>query len=280
VAGPAVLAACGGDDDGGTGATPSGSGSAGELALWAFFQDGVQVAGRQRFAVGLGDAAEIWGADRAPDELTVRIERDGQAVGQPLTLSRHGKGLERAYYPLRTELTEPGVYRAVADVDGEAAALAFTVAERGQVDVPGAGDAMVPVDTPTTADAHGVDPICTREPHCPYHDVTLTEALADGRPVALVVATPAFCATAVCGPILDIVDTASEGLRDRIHVLHAEVYADGAGGTPAPVMEAYGLTYEPCLFLADGRGTVVERLDVLFDETEARQALERLAALS
>ena len=46
------------------------------------------------------------------------------------------------------------------------------------------------LDTPTTADARGVDPICTADPVCPLHDVTLADALAAGDPIALLVATP------------------------------------------------------------------------------------------
>ena len=49
-----------------------------------------------------------------------------------------------------------------------------------------------------------MDPICTLEPeHCPFHDVTLTEALAAGKPVAYYVGTPAFCDTGSCAPGLE-----------------------------------------------------------------------------
>ena len=60
------------------------------------------------------------------------------------------------------------------------------------------GERLPAIATPTTADARGVDPICTNDPVCPLHDVTAAEALDEGRPIALLVSTPAFCQIAIC----------------------------------------------------------------------------------
>ena len=60
-------------------------------------------------------------------------------------------------------------------------------------------------DTPTFDDARGVDPICTRSPEpCPFHDRTLTDVVESGEPVALLISTPGFCQTAICGPVLEL----------------------------------------------------------------------------
>jgi hypothetical protein len=42
-------------------------------------------------------------------------------------------------------------------------------------------------------------------------------------------------------------------------------------------VQAYNLEFEPVLFLADASGTLVERLDAIWDAAELRTALDRLA---
>jgi hypothetical protein len=138
------------------------------------------------------------------------------------------------------------------------------------------------VDTPTTTDAAGVDPICTRTPPCDLHAVSLREALAAGGPIALSIATPEFCQTAICGPVLDLL---IEALADypTITGIHAEVYADPRGdddptaGGLAPITDEFALTFEPTLYLVDATGTIVTRLDSVYDRVELREALDRIA---
>ena len=272
LAGPSILAACGSDESDGGRASRVG------LALLPFFQSGTIATGTQRLAIGVGDRDAILTADELPSELQVQFLKDGDEVGPPVTAPLHSKGLPRPYFPFHTSFTEPGAYDAVARIDGQEATLTFELVPPERVAIPQAGDALIPVDTPTTDDHRGVEPICTRQPECSLHDVTLTEALGEGRPVALLIATPAYCQTAACGPVLDVVLTAGGAYADRVRLVHAEVYTDGTIATPAPVVSTYQLTFEPCLFLADASGTIVERLDVLFDEVEVAASLERLVS--
>ena len=41
--------------------------------------------------------------------------------------------------------------------------------------------------------------------------------------------------------------------------------------------EAYGLTYEPALFVADATGRITARLDSIYDRIELRNALDQVA---
>ena len=141
----------------------------------------------------------------------------------------------------------------------------------------------MPVETPTTADARGVTPICTRSPQCPFHDQTLTQALATGAPVALMISTPQYCQTGVCGPVLDLVIEQS-AVTPGLQIVHAEVYVDpnGDGGPAAngltDAVSAYGLSFEPSLFVARADGTIVARLDNVFDRVELAQAFRAATA--
>jgi hypothetical protein len=151
--------------------------------------------------------------------------------------------------------------------------------EPGSVAVPGPGDPMPPFDTPSVDDGRGVDPICTREPEpCPFHEVTLTNALLSGKPVAYLIGTPAFCQTGTCAPALESMIDVQDRYGDTFTWVHAEVYTDNTATTPAPAVEAANLTFEPSLFVIAPDGTVIERLDAIWDETELVEVLERASA--
>ncbi len=172
----------------------------------------------------------------------------------------------------------PGFYYLVVEGGPEGGA-AFQVMEPGTVAVPGPGDPMPPFDTPTFDDNRGVDPICTREPEpCPFHDVTLTEALAAGKPVAYLVGTPAFCQTGTCAPALESMISVQDRFGDTFTWVHAEVFTDNTATTPTDAIDAANLTFEPALFVIGADGDVIERIDAVWDTGELVEVLERATA--
>ncbi len=200
------------------------------------------------------------------------------AIGSPLTVDRHDKGLPRPYYPFITEITEVGTYGLVATVDGVEVNTKFSIVEPSAVPIPQPGDQMVPVATPTVADAQGVNPICTREPACDLHQLALTDALKQGKPVAFLVATPAYCQTAACGPVLDVLLGQESEFGDRVQMVHAEVYTDSSLANTTQAVHDYRLSFEPVLYLAGADGVIHTRLDSIFDETELHEALNALVS--
>src|SRR3546814_12918171 len=93
--------------------------------------------------------------------------------------------------------------------------MAIMIDQVADLSVVKPGDAIPAVATPTPTDARGVNPICTAEPACPLHDVSLADALGEGRPIALLVATPAFCQIAICRPVLALLLEAPGGNRSE-----------------------------------------------------------------
>jgi len=246
------------------------------------FQGGYLVPGvEQRLSFVLASPDGAFTTD-TPDALTFTLTSEGNAVGDPITVARHSDGVPVPYYPLRTTFPASGVYKAAVDIDGRSTEQAFMVSEASQVALLQPGSAMRAVETPTVADARGVTPICTRDPQCALHDHSLTEILAEPGPVALLVATPAFCQTGTCGPVLDLLLEARAG-RPDVRFVHAEVYTDPnkatdlATATLTPVVEAYGLDFEPSLFLATADGTLAVRLDNTFDRQELAAGLSRVS---
>jgi hypothetical protein len=279
-----LLAACGDDGADATGptstTTTSGARGSGSLALAQFFGGPIFVAGKPlRAPFGVADADGLLSVDDTPARLDVQlVGPDGADLGAPVDVERRSEGLPRAYYPQVATLPDPGIYTARTEIEGSPAEMSFQVFDAAEVKVIQPGAAMPALETPTVADAHGVNPICTRDPVCPLHDITAAEALAEGTPLALLVSTPAFCQLAICGPVLDVLLRATDA-HPAIKFLHSEVYADPAKDltTYAPAIAPLGLHFEPCLVLVDGSGTVVDRVDTIYDATELD---ERLAALA
>jgi hypothetical protein len=87
------------------------------------------------------------------------------------------------------------------------------------------------------------------------------------------IGTPAHCSTGSCAPALDGLLALKDELADRYVVVHAEVYTDDTATTVAPAVTNYAMTYEPALFITSAEGTIVERLDAVFDEVELRELL-------
>ena len=194
-------------------------------------------------------------------------------------MPRHAEGLERAYFPLELTFDKPGIYTLQTEFEGAPAELSVQVSPDSEVKLVRPGVPLPPVESPTVADARGVDPICTREPACPLHDMTVAEALQAGRPMALLIATPAFCQITICGPVLDILLDVM-GDHPGISYLHAEVYTQPNVNleTFTPAVRELGLPHEPVLVLAGADGIVTQRLDVIFDRTELADKLAALAA--
>ena len=185
----------------------------------------------------------------------------------------YGAEISLPYYPFQVTIESPGNYSLIVS-GGPPEGTAFSVLERALVLVPGVGDLLPGFDTPTFGDHRQVEPICTRQPEpCPFHKLTLNEALKLGVPVAYLVGTPAHCSTGTCAPALSgLIDVASR-IVGRAVFIHAEIYADEAATVIAPAVQALNLSFEPVLFIADKNGKVFKRLDAVFDALEISDAL-------
>jgi hypothetical protein len=255
-----VVAACGGDS---AGSDP--------FSVVQRYPSDVLVPGEIRLPFSIAREAEF--ITDGPDELNGQVvDLDGSSVGGTITAVRRDIS-PAPYYAFRTTIETPGVYGLQID-GGPDEGANFQVFERGQVAIPVPGDTLAGFDTPTDDSPRGVDPICTRDPICDFHAMTLTDALLTG-PVAYFVGTPAFCQTGTCAPALETLIGVSPEYGD-VSFVHAEVWSDTTAQTTAPAVDQLGLTFEPTLFLTDASGVIVERIDGLWDATELRERLDVL----
>lgn len=282
----ALAAACGGGSDDGADAddvSVFGAGGTGAIAaLLPVFPDGFRQAATlvagvpQRLAFIVADEVDNI-REGAPASLTIRIERGGELVAEA-DAARRVAGIITPYYALPVDFAAPGEYRASLPDHPEVASVPFLVADASEVLIPQVGDMIAATPTPTTADDQGVTPICTRAIACPFHTVSYADVATNGRPTVLLIATPGFCQTDICGPVVDLLIDAAEG-RDDLDVIHAEVYVDpsefATGGFPelTSIVQATSLPFEPALFVLDGAGVVQARVDTTFDRSELTDAL-------
>ena len=160
----------------------------------------------------------------------------------------------------------------------EATRLTVTVLETARSPLPGtpaprsrnliAGD---------VADLRLID---TSEPPDPrLHQIRIADAIQQRRPLVIVFATPKYCTSRVCGPVLDVVRTLIPAYATQVAFVHQEIWADGRMETPAPTFAEWNLQTEPWIFLVDADGMVRARFEGLATRGEIEAALRRMLRL-
>ena len=256
VAAPALLAGCG---DGGDAAAGIPEGEPTLSVLIASFE---LLTGNDRpLAFGLRTLTNE-PIEASTVEAYVRKINSDEIVAGPIEATYTEETGAGGLYVTRLAFDEPGQYEFVAVTDGKFGTQAVNVASPDNAQAPVPGAEAQATETPTTDNDLGFAEICTLDPPCSMHDVSLDEALADGRPVMLLFATPAYCQTVVCGPAVSNVEQArqSEDYGDDLAWIHVEIYSDEGKTIADPVTE-WNLPTEPWLFSIGSDGKIADRLD-------------------
>lgn len=274
--GAVVLAACGGS----SGASKSGSADAGhshdeptELSPGVMSTDVYASGLPQRFAFAMF-AKEGYASGGA---VQVGVAPDNKTPSEFVPTKLYEKGLpaKRGVYVTELTFDRAGVWNAVAMRNGKR--LPFLVQVKKRPEAPVAGEPAPTAASPTVTDPLGVDPICTRDPQCPLHDRSLDALVGKGRPVAVLFATPARCQSQYCAPVLDALLPLVDAYRDKIDVVHVEIYKDLRSTDLVPTVEAWGLPGEPFLYGIDPTGQITARIDGAMGTDEMRALLDGLA---
>jgi hypothetical protein len=241
------------------------------------FEQSVLVPGLARLPISLASKQAL--LSDGPDILNGKIIdiNTGATVIAALSARRRIVTEALSYWDFHAQLDSVGLYSLIID-GGTPEGGAIQINDPATVKVPFVGQLLPPFDTPTTDTHRGVNPICTRLTGgpCPFHAMTLTEALAAGKPVAYLIGTPAHCQFGTCAPGLEALIAVSERLGDKLSIVHAEVYVDDSATVSTPAVDAYHLTYEPVVWLTDANGAIVSRLDAIWDQSELDEAVDAL----
>jgi len=226
----------------------------------------------QRFVFAIARGSKY--ASFGPAQVAFAAPGSTTATVQDTNLYKEGLPKGRGIYVVETAFPTAGVWKAAAVTGGKK--VPFAVQVKPTPEAPVVGAAAPRAASPTTANPLGVNPICTRIPACPLHDVSLSDVIGTGRPVLAMFATPALCQSQYCGPVLDELLAIMGPYRDRVSMVHVEIYSSNKGATLSPTVTAWGLPGEPFLYAIDGAGTIIERLDGAIATNETKAALDRL----
>jgi hypothetical protein len=277
----ALAAACGGD----------GNGSGADTAVQPVRGNSELVVGSNRFAVALIDAENnpILGDPSASVRLQF-IDPEGEPAGEePEARFVWAIPDVTGFWVADATFDTPGAWRAEATLtrDGEDAPFSvdFTVVERAST--PKIGDRAPATNNLTLAQEPNISRISTDDtPDESYYQLTVAEALQAGKPFVVIFATPAFCQTRFCGPMLDNVDAVHAEFADQVNFIHIEPYeldAEGqlvtsAEGGPVPAQPTtdWGLQTEPWVFVVGADGVIADRFEGAASTEELRASIQRV----
>ncbi|MGI8774925.1 MAG: TlpA family protein disulfide reductase [Actinomycetota bacterium] len=186
---------------------------------------------------------------------------------------------ERGLYKTEVDFPSPGRWAAQMTVSGpdldEDVTGCFDVTESGST--PALGSDAPPSATATAKDGQNLSKISTaQDPNPRFYEVSVADALEEGEPFVLVFATPKYCASAVCGPTLEDVESVAKDYPD-LTFIHSEIYV---GLEPSdkvlPAVSEWGLPSEPWVFVVDADGKVVAKFEGAAPPEELRSALDAL----
>jgi hypothetical protein len=183
-------------------------------------------------------------------------------------------------YSTRIDFPSDGNWRLVALFKEEGELKAKTqlpVAVVGESSsIPRPGERAPLIHTPTAADVGGdLSKITTRIPPDTQNKVDYAEVLGK-EPILLLFATPQFCQSRVCGPVVDVAEQAKQEDGGEAAFIHMEIYNDNDPGKGVrPQVRAFHLPSEPWLFAIDRNGVVRDAVEGAFGLKLMHEAVEK-----
>lgn len=185
-------------------------------------------------------------------------------------------------YSTEVDFPSDGEWRFAAVVrhDGEVKATLLPIGAVGDfTSIPRPGQKAPKIHTPTSDDVGGdLSQITTRIPPDTQNRVDYADAL--GRePIVLLFATPQFCQSRVCGPVVDVTEQAKQEFGDEAAFIHMEIYNDNDPSKGVrPQVRAFHLPSEPWLFTVNRRGVVSSVVEGAFGPELLSDAVKKVVA--
>ncbi len=206
------------------------------------------------------------GLDQAPfQQVTARLE--------PTTTDPHAVG---GIYVADLRLREPGTYWLVAQPKGASVQALGQVFVRTESASPAIGSPAPRSDTPTLGDAP-IAKLTTKTP--PDRDLlrySVAKSIAAKKPFVVAFATPKYCESRTCGPVVDVVEQVSKERAFRgVRFIHVEIYKnnDPQQGQNRWVRQ-WRLPSEPWVFLVGADGRIKAKFEGAFSARELRRAVQ------
>ena len=223
--------------------------------------------------------ARVWVGPSLDAPPTTSTEAALEPIGIPGKSESATGGVTRIYVA-RFSLARPGKYTLVAQPEGAKIQGLATLDVRRRPQAPAVGERAVPSRTPTLASAHGdVASLTTANPP----DLSLLrysvgESVKAHAPFVLVFATPKFCSSRTCGPVVDVAQAVQRRFAGSgVRFIHVEVYTDN---NPAQGFNRWfrewRLPSEPWVFLVGRDGRIKARFEGSVSAAELSAVVQRL----
>jgi hypothetical protein len=187
-----------------------------------------------------------------------------------------------AVYYTSLDLPSTGEWRiaAILKEDGELKGTPLPGVVVGQFRrIPKPGEKAPVIHTPTAQDVGGeLSKITTREPPGTQNEVDYAEAVGK-EPIVLLFATPEFCQSRVCGPVVDVAEQAKQEYGDEAAFIQMEIYRENDPDKGVrPQVRAFHLPSEPYLFTIDREGIVRGTVEGAFGLKLMHEAVDKAIA--
>ena len=258
------------------------------------------VAGQNRFAFGLAKGGKLienaevlvrlYDIEKTDARLIFETNARFQAI-QKLAVEgkihRHADGTThvhnadnavRGIYVTQLPFSHSGNWGVELVLQGpsggsESARLTVVVHDRSST--PSVGEAAPRSRNVVASDVKDLRQIDTSEhPDPRLHQVRIADAMAMKKPQLIVFATPQFCTSRMCGPVVDIVRTLLPNYGNRIAFIHQEIWQDFASKKVFPPVEEWRLQSEPWVFVVDAQGIIRAKFEGLVTAREIETALQ------
>jgi hypothetical protein len=291
-----VVSACGGSDAGERAGASTGEAPGGSLeALWRAPGEDVAIVpgtsdyapGRNRISFLVVDKqsrliasarARVWVSRGLKQRPFLRTTARSEPIGVP-----GGEATDvTQLYVTAVSLPRPGKYWLLAEPIGASKriqALGNVVVEKESA-APSVGEQAIATPSPTLASTGGrLDRLTTStRPDRALYRSSVAGALAAKVPFVVAFATPKFCQTRACGPVVDVVSAVRKRFAGSpVRFIHVEIYEDNdpAKGTNRWV-DDWKLPTEPFTFVVDRNGIVRAKLEGAFSARELAAAVSAL----
>jgi hypothetical protein len=186
-----------------------------------------------------------------------------------------------AVYVTHVDFPSKGEWQIAALIreDGKLTASLLPTAVVGAYkNVPRVGQKAPLIHTPTPSDVGGdLAKITTRIPPDTQNEVDYADVFGK-KPIVLLFATPQFCQSRVCGPVVDVAEQLKQTYGKKVAFIHMEIWKNNDPGTKEvrPQVRAFHLPGEPFLFAIGRDGRVKAVVDGAFGLEELTRVVKGL----
>ncbi len=247
--------------------------------------------GTRRFAMVLTDGSGIVAfpvvqvaSYKYPDESDAAADREGPVETALARYFEFPYGT-RGIHVTELAFDEAGLWGVEASVpqpDGSFAAIEVVMEVHERTMSVDLGEVPPLVDSRTLSDVADVSDLTTGSQRDEsLYQISLADALQNGKPTVVVFASPAFCTNAVCGPQVEVLSNLSASYGDAANFVHVdlftnpkEIQGDLTRAIKSPLLDEWGLVSQEWTFVMDRNGVVVGRFENFVPQVELEPSLK------